>query len=62
MKTQADPVKKVRDPVCGMRFKPDKAASIVEYRGRTIFFCADACRRQFEADPKRYVNDDESPE
>ncbi len=46
---------KVHDPVCGMRFRPEKAAAVIEYGGRTIYFCTTACRRQFEEAPQRYV-------
>lgn len=45
----------VRDPVCGMEFGSEKAAGTVEYRNTTYYFCTDACRRQFSAEPQRYV-------
>ncbi len=46
---------KVTDPVCGMRFEQKKAVTSVEYQGRTYYFCTEACRRQFEEDPDRYL-------
>ncbi len=46
---------KVTDPVCGMRFKRSKAAATSSYGGRTIYFCTDACRRQFEENPEIFV-------
>lgn len=46
---------KVTDPVCGMSFEEVKAAATMEYEGRTYHFCAEACRKQFEADPARYA-------
>jgi len=46
---------KVTDPVCGMTFDGKKAVATVEYQGRTYYFCAQACRKQFEEDPARYV-------
>lgn len=46
---------KVTDPVCGMTFEETKAVATVEHRGRTYYFCAQACRKQFEADPDRYA-------
>ncbi len=55
MKSDTTPAEKVMDPVCGMRFKPEKAAATVEYRGKTIHFCTKACRKQFERDPTLYV-------
>lgn len=48
---------KVTDPVCGMQLLPDKAASSVDHKGQTYYFCTDACRKQFEAEPERYVSD-----
>jgi len=46
---------KVTDPVCGMRFRVGKAVSQVEVAGKTYYFCTEACRKQFDADPARYV-------
>ena len=46
---------KVTDPVCGMQLLPEKAAAKVDYQGQTYYFCAEACRKQFEAEPERYV-------
>lgn len=48
-------MEKVRDPVCGMRFRPEKAVSVVEYDGEEVHFCTNACRRQFDRDPERYL-------
>jgi len=47
---------KVTDPVCGMSFDPAKAVATVEHAGQTYYFCTEACRKQFEAEPTRYVN------
>jgi YHS domain-containing protein len=46
---------KVTDPVCGMVFEERKEAATIEYDGQTYHFCTEACRRQFEADPVRYL-------
>ncbi len=45
----------VTDPVCGMRIDPDDAAATAEYEGRTYYFCSEACRDRFEADPASYA-------
>lgn len=45
---------RVVDPVCGMMFRRLDAHTHVERGGRTIFFCGDACRRRYEADPQRF--------
>jgi len=55
MKARTNVARKVRDPVCGMRFRAKKATATVQFRGRTVHFCTDACRRQFERDPERYA-------
>ena len=46
---------KVTDPVCGMQLDTAKAAAQVQYQGQTYYFCTEACRKQFEADPAKYV-------
>lgn len=46
---------KVSDPVCGMSFYVDKAAAHADRDGRTYYFCTQACKRQFDADPGRFV-------
>ena len=46
---------KVTDPVCGMEFHVEKAVATIEYNGTTYFFCTEACRKQFEKEPPRYM-------
>ncbi len=46
---------KVTDPVCGMTLPVEKAVAKLEHHGRTYYFCAEACRKQFEAEPERYA-------
>lgn len=46
------------DPVCGMEVKT-AAASKVEYKGKTYYFCSDGDKAQFEADPAKYVKSGE---
>jgi len=43
------------DPVCLMDVDPATARHKVEYEGRTIVFCAPACKKQFIADPTAYL-------
>ena len=43
-----------RDPVCGMRVEPNKAAGQLEHAGRKYFFCGTHCLEAFRADPSRY--------
>ena len=42
------------DPVCLMDVDPATARHSVEHNGRTIYFCAASCKRQFLADPDAY--------
>ena len=42
------------DPVCGMQVEettPHKS----QYQARTIYFCAAACKRKFDANPQQYA-------
>ncbi len=46
------------DLVCGMEVDEKKAAAAgltVVHEGHTYYFCADACKKKFEADPAKYV-------
>jgi Cu+-exporting ATPase len=44
-----------RDPVCDMEVDPQTAAAKSEFQGQTYYFCSLACKREFESDPKQYV-------
>ena len=48
----AEPVK---DPVCGMEVDPETAAAKSEHKGTAYYFCAEACKSQFDADPAKYA-------
>lgn len=58
MKTAAPATDTARDPVCGMDVDP-KAAKAAgrtsEHGGTTYYFCADDCKKQFDAEPTKYV-------
>lgn len=43
------------DPVCLMDVDPATARWKTEYAGRTIYFCAPACKKAFERDPRAYL-------
>ena len=47
----------VTDPVCGMRIEDSEAAGTMEYGGKTYYFCSQACRETFEADPASFAGD-----
>jgi YHS domain-containing protein len=42
------------DPVCGMKVDPNKSDIMTTYEGQEYYFCAEACRREFEDNPERY--------
>ena len=43
------------DPVCKMEVDQATAPARSEYKGKTHYFCAPGCKREFEADPEKYV-------
>jgi YHS domain-containing protein len=52
------------DPVCGMDvmsrgragWHSERPALSMEYEGTVYCFCGEACRREFERDPEKYVH------
>ncbi len=44
----------VIDPVCGMKVDPAKAKTAT-YKGKTYYFCSDACKEKFEKTPEQYI-------
>lgn len=46
--------RQVRDPVCGMRINPDRAAGQRRLGRRTVSFCSDICLERFDRDPDQY--------
>jgi Cu+-exporting ATPase len=53
---QEDVMAMVTDPVCGMKIDTDDAAATAEYEGKTYYFCSEACRDAFVADPAAYAD------
>jgi len=45
-----------RDPVCGKKMNPNKAHVKVRYAGADYYLCCPRCQSEFEAAPKRYVD------
>lgn len=46
------------DPVCGMELDKGKAAASFDYQGKTYYFCALACKQEFEQNPEKYVSEE----
>lgn len=45
----------VVDPVCGMEVEPSRTNLLATHEGCTYYFCAEGCRKAFEANPKKYL-------
>ena len=43
------------DPVCKMDVNEKTAQWRSEYEGRTYYFCAPGCKKQFDKDPAKYL-------
>lgn len=46
------------DPICGMEVEEDGAAATYEYKGKTYYFCAVACKDKFAQDPEKYIREE----
>ena len=44
------------DPVCKMEVKETPAAATTAYKGTTYYFCAPGCKRAFEKEPEKYLD------
>jgi P-type Cu+ transporter len=43
----------MRDPICGMKVDPARAAAKRERAGNTYFFCGESCAKKFDAEPSQ---------
>ena len=43
------------DPICGMKVEEKKAAATYEYKGKTYYFCAVACKERFSQSPEKFI-------
>ncbi len=46
-----------KDPVCGMEVDEAAASASTEYKGRTFYFCAAACKERFDKEPERFLKE-----
>ena len=44
-----------KDPVCGMEIDERDAAATSIYEDHPYYFCSEACRQEFDRNPKRYL-------
>ncbi|MBW2147615.1 MAG: YHS domain-containing protein [Deltaproteobacteria bacterium] len=49
------PTESVRDPLCGMTVKIEKAQSSAEHMGQTYYFCSAPCHDKFLKEPMKYM-------
>ena len=45
------------DPVCKMHVEIDSAAASQDYHSQTVYFCSLDCKKKFEKEPGRYMDD-----
>jgi len=45
----------VKDVVCGMDIDSTTAAAQSEYKGKTYYFCAPGCKKDFDKSPEKYA-------
>jgi Cu+-exporting ATPase len=45
----------VKDPVCGMKVDPAKAAGQSQNQGLTYSFCSVGCKNKFDLNPAHYI-------
>ncbi len=43
------------DPVCGMTVNPKTAPATTCYNGIQLYFCAESCRKAFDAEPQNFT-------
>jgi YHS domain-containing protein len=46
-----------KDPVCGMDVDEKTAPAKSEYKGKTYYFCALGCKREFDKNPEKFVGE-----
>ncbi len=45
------------DPVCEMEVDPATAQWKSEYKGKVYYFCSPGCKRSFEKEPEKYLEE-----
>lgn len=45
----------VKDPVCGEQVNERASVETTKVGNQSFYFCSVACKKQFEADPKKYA-------
>jgi Cu+-exporting ATPase len=45
-----------KDPVCGKDLQPNTAVGSINREGKTFYFCSDACKAKFDAEPEKFCS------
>jgi YHS domain-containing protein len=53
--TQSEIGKMVNCPVMNIKFEVAKNTPVVDYKGRTYYFCCENCLKDFKANPDKYA-------
>jgi YHS domain-containing protein len=48
------------DPICKMEVDEKTAQFKSDYKGKTYYFCAPGCKKQFDKNPENYVVESEN--
>ncbi len=46
-----------KDPVCGMDVDEKTAPAKSEHMGKTYYFCAPGCKKDFDENPEKYLKE-----
>lgn len=46
----------VKDPVCEVMVDPETAGAHTSYESHEVYFCSQACKREFEKEPAPYAH------
>jgi YHS domain-containing protein len=55
MNARKRPQRLVQDPVCGMQLSRGRMIGPVVHERQEFFFCSEACRGKFKADPAQWA-------
>ena len=45
------------DPVCEMKVNLQNLPAKIVFQGQTYYFCSDLCKRLFEREPAKYIEE-----
>lgn len=48
-----------KDPVCKMECDEKTTTIKSEYKGKTYYFCAPGCKKAFDAEPEKYLDNNQ---